>query len=133
MQYFRNINPGQRLTISIFRNLGKGKKWRKLQLINSKVTDLIIFDIVSFRNKIWYLKPSLREKCPNTDFFLVRIWTFFTQCTESVLKNNKLAKSITKTVTMNIKLINKQILIVIKNNISVQFKYGSNKMADIIV
>ena len=23
---------------------------------------------------------TLREKCPNTEFFLVRIWTLFTQC-----------------------------------------------------
>ena len=25
---------------------------------------------------------SLREKCPNTELFLVRIWTLFTQCAE---------------------------------------------------
>ena len=26
---------------------------------------------------------SLREKCPNTEFFLVRIWSLFTQCISS--------------------------------------------------
>ena len=27
-----------------------------------------------------FISFSLREKCPNTEFFLVRIWPFFTQC-----------------------------------------------------
>ena len=26
------------------------------------------------------MKVSLHEKCPNTEFFLVRIWTHFMQC-----------------------------------------------------
>ena len=29
------------------------------------------------------VKAALCEKCPNTEFFLVRIWTLFTQCSYS--------------------------------------------------
>ena len=33
---------------------------------------------------------TLREMCPNTELFLVRIWTLFTQCEslESYKRNN---------------------------------------------
>ena len=38
---------------------------------------------------------TLREKCPNTEFFLVLIWTLFTQCKSD---SNKLPKLSTKTI-----------------------------------
>ena len=35
---------------------------------------------VLWRFALTHAKGSLREKCPNTELFLVRIWTLFTQC-----------------------------------------------------
>ena len=34
----------------------------------------------TFMSDSWLILIALREKCPNTEFFLVRIWTLFTQC-----------------------------------------------------
>ena len=61
-------------------------------MLNTNIEDVPNFIRISPTNmKKSYLKNTLREKCPTTEFFLVRIfphsdqkklpiWTLFTQC-----------------------------------------------------
>ena len=43
-------------------------------------TKLIPLSWVKIKYKAWQMHDgTLREKCPNTELFLVRIWTLFTQ------------------------------------------------------
>ena len=42
-----------------------------------RIIIMSLLNLDDFATKFYW--SSLREKCPNTEFFLVRIWTFFTQ------------------------------------------------------
>ena len=44
-----------------------------------------MFSIVNLLGKLSQVWRQVRERCPNTEFFLIRIWTFYTQCNQEKL------------------------------------------------
>ena len=54
--------------------------WEKSKFESILLLESSCSTIIDFSSLCKYqLNQALREKCPNTELFLVRIWTFFTQ------------------------------------------------------